>query len=210
MLIASNRRAHHLIFGAVLLLCAPGTFANPVADYFKNVDTLQARFTQVLFDAAEIPTEQSKGTITVQHPDRFHLEYTEPYHQIYVADGQRLWAYDEDLEQVTVKKQAGMLANSPAMLLSNPQGLTDNYTVTKLAGAGPDRFELTPKRADSHFERLVLSFADGKLRYMELHDSFGQMTRLEFDQVKKNPLVDSALFRFKPPPNVDIITDDNL
>ncbi|UCE89506.1 MAG: outer membrane lipoprotein chaperone LolA [Pseudomonadota bacterium] len=210
MSVALRTRAHHSFVGAVLLLCAQGSFANPVADYFKNVDTLQARFTQVLFDAAEIPTEQSKGTITVQRPDRFHLEYTEPYHQIYVADGQRLWAYDEDLEQVTVKKQAGTLANSPAMLLSNPQGLTDNYTVTKLEGAGPDRFELTPKRADSNFERLLLSFADGRLRYMELHDSFGQMTRLEFEQMKKNPLVDPELFRFKPPAGVDIITEDNL
>lgn len=203
------RNVVRYLAGAALLAAAQAAFANPVADYFKNVDTLQATFTQVLFDAAAIPTEQSKGTLTIQRPDRFHLEYVEPYHQIYVADGTRLWAYDEDLEQVTVRKQAGTLANSPAMLLSNPQGLNENFTITRLEGAGPDRFELKPKATDAHFERLLLVFADGKLRYMELHDSFGQMTRLEFDEVRKNPLVDPALFRFKPPAGVDIITDEN-
>jgi len=97
---------------------------------FHGLDSFTAEFTQTLFDANQEKQEEVKGILRVQRPDRFNLEYTEPYYQLYVADGKHLYFYDQDLEQVTIKPQQAMLDNSPAMILSNPERLDVLYTVT--------------------------------------------------------------------------------
>lgn len=196
---------------ACLLLMSTQVYANPIEKYFSNVKTLRASFVQTLFDQNKKVKEQSHGIITVQRPDKFHLEYVKPYRLLYVADGKRLWTYDEDLEQVTVKRQAGLLNSSPAMILSNPQMLTDAYTIKLLVDKdGLEQFELIPKNTESNFEKIILGFADKKLKIMWLLDSFGQTTTLEFKDLQRNPIINRKLFQFKPPKGVDVITDSGL
>ena len=175
---------------------------------FHGLDSFTAEFTQTLFDANQEKQEEVKGILRVQRPDRFNLEYTEPYYQLYVADGKHLYFYDKDLEQVTIKPQRSMLDNSPAMILSNPERLDTLYTVTP---QGEDEglfwYELVPKQAGSHFARIELGFDRQNLRIMELQDSFGQTTRLELHDFRRNPDLDPELFRFTPPEGVDVIRD---
>lgn len=193
---------------AFLLLCLalPVVAATPLQQRFAGVDSFSTEFTQQLFDADGKELETSQGVLRVQRPDRFNLEYREPYYQLYVADGNKLYFYDKDLEQVTVTAQQDMLDKSPAMVLSNPARLPDIYYVNPQGEKdGLAWYTLTPRHEGSSFDVIRLAFAGNELRIMELQDSFGQTTRLTFRNFRKNPDLDPALFRFTPPPGIDVI-----
>ena len=173
---------------------------------FAGLDSFSAEFTQELFDADQVMQEESNGVLRVQRPNRFNLEYRQPYYQLYIADGKEIYFYDKDLEQVTVKSQEGMLENTPAMLLSNPAKLEQLYNV-KPRGEEEGLFwyELIPKQSGGNFDRINLAFKSNELRIMELQDSFSQTTRLKFRNIQHNPDLNPKLFRFTPPKGVDVI-----
>ena len=180
--------------------------ASELTQYLNNLKTFQASFTQSVFSPNNKEKQKSSGLIAVKSPDKFYLEYKEPYRLIYVADGKKLWSYDEDLEQVIVKPQGDLLINSPAMLLGNPKDLTRSYKIEK-AGIteGWLWFELTPKSENNNFETVSLAFSEGELKAMEMNDNFGQVTRLKFSQIIKNPKLPKNRFKFTPPKGVDVI-----
>lgn len=195
-----------ILLGCLLLFSAGLVQAKSLEAYFKGVTGLRAGFTQKLFNPRQELEETTHGLIVVQSPDKFRLEYTTPYKQIYVADGKNLWTYDEDLEQATVKPQDNVLSNTPAMVLSNPDKLTTSYVVKPLGSKdGLEWFALTPKDKDTNFELLRLGFAKDRLHTMELIDSFGQTTQLVFSDLQRNPDLAKDAFRFSPPPGVDVI-----
>ena len=180
--------------------------ASELTSYLNNLHTFKANFIQSVFTANNQVKQKSNGVIIVSSPDKFYLEYNEPYKLIYVADGKKLWSYDEDLEQVVVKEQGNVLINTPAMLLGNPKDLTKSYNIEK-AGVveGFLWFELTPKQENNNFETVGLAFKDSKLVAMEMKDNFGQTTRLLFESVIKNSTLTKNQFKFVPPKGVDVI-----
>ncbi|MDH5601657.1 MAG: outer membrane lipoprotein chaperone LolA [Gammaproteobacteria bacterium] len=181
-------------------------YASELTNYLSNLHTFQAQFTQTVFTANNNEKQKSNGYIAVKSPDKFYLEYSEPYKLIYVADGKKLWSYDADLEQVVVKNQQGLLIDTPAMLLGNPGDLTRSYKIEKTGMSdGWLWFELIPKKENSNFAKVSLAFAETKLIAMEMQDNFGQTTRLEFNNVVKNPVLASNQFIFTPPDGVDVI-----
>lgn len=195
-----------LFFICTFVLTSMQLHASELTDYLNNLYTFQANFTQSVFAANNQEKQKSKGLIVVKSPDNFYLEYNEPYKLIYVADGKKLWSYDEDLEQVVVKEQGNLLINTPAMLLGNPKDLTESYRIEKTGVvAGWLWFELTPKRDNSNFETVGLAFDDAELIAMEMRDNFGQTTRLEFNNVIKNPTLAKNRFIFVSPEGVDVI-----
>jgi outer membrane lipoprotein carrier protein len=136
----------------------------------------------------------------------FHLQYQNPYEQLYVADGNNLWMYDRDLEQVTVKPQADALGSTPVLLLSTAEPLATNFEVRELGEhEGFYWLELNPKDPDSNFDFVKLAMDGETLRAMEMVDGFGQTTRLYFDPMVRNPTLDGDVFSFTPPPGVDVI-----
>ena len=180
--------------------------ASELTDYLNNLHTFKAGFTQSVYSPSNKAKQKSSGLIIVKSPDKFYLEYNEPYKLIYVADGKKLWSYDEDLEQVVVKEQGNLLINTPAMLLGNPKDLTQSYHIEK-AGTSDDWlwFELTPKNENNNFEMVSLAFAEGILKAMEMRDNFSQVTRLVFNDIVKNPKLNKNHFKFIPPKGVDVI-----
>jgi outer membrane lipoprotein carrier protein len=195
-----------LLLAIVSCLLAFNVQAQSLETRFAGLDSFSAEFTQKLFDADQVMQEETSGVLRVQRPNRFNLEYRQPYYQLYIADGKELYFYDKDLEQVTVKSQEGMLENTPAMLLSNPAKLDQLYHV-KPQGEEDGLFwyELTPKQQGGSFERINLAFKSNELRIMELLDSFNQTTRLMFKNIQRNPDLNPKLFRFTPPKGVDVI-----
>lgn len=194
-----------MLFSAFMFISMQ-TFASELTDYLANLRTFKAQFTQAVYTANNDEKQKSQGYIAVKSPDNFYLEYNKPYNLVYVADGKKLWSYDADLEQVVVKKQEGLLIDTPAMLLGNPKDLTRSYKIERAGlSEGWLWFELTPKKDNSNFEKVSLAFADSKLIAMEMQDNFGQTTRLEFNNVIKNPILASNQFRFTPPKGVDVI-----
>ena len=194
------------LFATFSLLIAFNVQAQTLQTRFSGLDSFSAEFSQKLFDADQVMQEETSGMLRVQRPNRFNLEYRQPYYQLYVADGKQLHFYDKDLEQVTVKSQQGMLENTPAMLLSNPAKLDQIYHVTPQGEEGGlFWYELVPKQEGGTFERISLAFKGNQLRIMELQDSFNQTTRLMFKNIQRNPDLDPKLFQFTPPKGVDVI-----
>lgn len=195
-----------LLFICIFALTSGQLYASELTAYLNKLHTLKATFSQTVFSDNNTVKQKSKGLIVVKSPNKFYLEYNEPYKLIYVADGKKLWSYDEDLEQVVVKEQGNILINTPAMLLGNPKDLTKSYSIEDIGkNQGWSWFELTPKKQSNNFESVSLAFANNKLKAMEMRDNFGQTTRLEFERVIKNPSLAKNRFKFTPPKGVDVI-----
>lgn len=197
-----------LIFGIFLnILPVSSLMAGPLDPYFAKLRTFSGLFSQTVVQGGAA-AQKNEGVLYIKSPDKFRLEYTAPYVQIYVADGTKLWQYDEDLEQVIVKPQGEVLANSPVIVLSNTKNLQKNYHVEPQGSwDGQKWFLLRPKSADTNFEQVRLGFKGKKLSTMELKDSFGQFSRLSFREVKNNVPLAEKLFTFRPPEGVDVIKE---
>lgn len=174
--------------------------------FLSQLSTMEAQFVQTLINPRGELIEESRGTLWLARPGKFRLHYTNPYEQLYVADGNRMWMYDRDLEQVTVKEQADALGSTPALLLSSSEPLENNFTLKELgAHEGFQWLELKPKAADSNFDYVRLAIEGEVLRAMEMVDGFGQTTRLYFETLVRNQKIADDKFRFQPPPGVDVI-----
>lgn len=176
--------------------------------FYKYIRTLQAQFDQDLIDGKGKVLQKAKGTFYLSRPDRFRWDYDAPQEQHIIADGKKLWVYDVDLEQVTVKAMDDALGTTPAQLLSSKTPLTKNFTVREIADRdGLQWVELLPRIKDTTFEKMQLGFSGTDLNAMELIDGMGQTTRLRFSKVVRNPGIGPSLFQFVPPKGVDVIGD---
>ena len=179
-----------------------------VESYLQGLDGLQAQFKQVLTDRNGHAVDEASGTLAISRPDRFRWDYREPHQQVIVADGARIWIYDSDLEQVTVRKLDETLSATPAMLLSGRSNLADNFNVTQATQEGPVQWvRMEPRRDDTDFKWVRLGFEGAVLKYMQLADKLGQTTNLEFSKVERNPPLDPSRFTFTVPPGADVIGD---
>lgn len=178
-----------------------------VEAYLGSLETLSAEFVQVVRDRDGQVTERATGTFSLSRPDRFRWDYREPYVQTIVADGRKLWLYDSDLEQVTVRALEAGLGATPATLLSGSGKVGDSFTAGPVEREGGLTWcRLQPKSATSDFERVSLAFdGSGELAAMELVDKLGQGTEIEFGKLRRNPALDDKLFRFVPPKGADVI-----
>lgn len=148
----------------------------------------------------------SSGTFSFARPGKFIWSYEKPYEQVLQADGDKLYVYDKDLNQVTVRTLGGALGASPAAILFGSNDLQKNFTLRD-AGVkeGIDWLELTPKAKDTQFQRVGIGFRDGNLEAMELHDVFGNVTLLTFSNIEKNPSLPANQFKFVVPKGADVI-----
>lgn len=148
----------------------------------------------------------SSGTFMFARPGKFIWSYEKPYAQVLQADGDKLYVYDKDLNQVTVRTLGGALGASPAAILFGSNDLDKNFTLRD-AGVkgGIDWLELTPKAKDTQFESVGIGFKDGNLQAMELHDVFGNVTLLTFSNIQKNPPIKADTFKFDVPKGADVI-----
>src|ERR1700761_2389873 len=151
-------------------------------------------------------TGTSSGTFTFARPGKFIWQYEKPYAQLLQADGDKLYVYDKDLNQVTVRSLGGALGASPAAILFGSNDLDKNFTLRD-AGvkAGIDWLELIPKAKDTQFQSVGIGFRDGNLQAMELHDVFGNVTLLTFSNIEKNPSLPANQFKFVVPKGADVI-----
>jgi outer membrane lipoprotein carrier protein len=159
-------------------------------------------------DAAQIMPKNatSSGTFVFARPGKFIWSYEKPYQQVLQADGDKLYVYDKDLNQVTVRTLGGALGASPAAILFGSNDLDKNFTLRD-AGVkgGIDWLELIPKAKDTQFQSVGIGFKDGNLQAMELHDVFGNVTLLTFSNMQKNPPLPADAFKFTVPKGADVI-----
>lgn len=194
-----------------LSLMAAESGIEELNEFVQTVETFQADFTQTVFSPNGEVMEEAQGTFALDRPGRFRWDYQDPYPQHIVADGQRIWFYDVDLEQVTVNSQLEALADTPATLLSGEKKPEDKYLLTNIpSDDGMLWVELVPKDEGSSFQTIVLAFDKIGLRQMIMKDSFDQKTRLVFNKVIENPKLADDLFVFTPPEGVDVVGESGL
>jgi outer membrane lipoprotein carrier protein len=179
-----------------------------VQRYFQELHSLRAAFKQQVFDAQSRQLETSSGRMVMQKPGRFRWDYTQPTEQVIVADGKRLWVYDVELEQITVRALDQALSATPLALLSGAAPIEETFVVKdQVSRDGLEWFELQPKEEQAEFKRLRIAFKDRQLRVIELEDALNQRTQLTFTQLERNVAIDPVLFQFTPPPGVDVVGD---
>jgi outer membrane lipoprotein carrier protein len=197
------------LFLLCLLPAAASAAATDALKVFLNqTQTVKARFAQMVLDKNLKPLQQAQGVMQFSRPGKFRWDYVKPYEQTIVGDGERLWIYDKDLNQVTVRKLDRALGASPAALLAGSNDLERDYTLTNRGvEKGLDWLEAVPKSRDSVFERVRMGFGKSGLEAMELRDQFGQITVITFADVERNPRLAADVFRFTLPKGVDVISE---
>lgn len=176
--------------------------------FVRETQSARAAFSQVVLDRAGQTRQQASGTMVFSRPGKFRWTYEKPYEQLIVGDGVKLWVYDKELEQVTVKQLGEALGSSPAALLAGNNEI-EKFFVLSDAGSrdGLDWLEAVPKSKDTTFEFIRMGFAGSTLRVMELKDGFGSRTVIRFDKLERNPRLGPEQFRFTPPKGADVIGD---
>ena len=202
------------ILSFMLVLLAAAFAGSAHADARASLDSftsdlrgLQGNFSQQVFDGSGRLRESSSGSVALSAPRLFRWEYESPYPQLIIADGSRVWVYDPDLEQVTVRPQGEEEQNSPLAALIDPAMLDRDFALAEGGSRdGMDWLEITPRQStDAGFQNAQLGFADGALVKMEVLDALGQRTTIEFSGWQKNPSFADDTFQFAPPPGVDVV-----
>ena len=174
--------------------------------YLRDTQTARADFEQRVYDRDKKLVQQSKGSFAFLRPGRFRWTYAQPYPQVIVGDGARVWIYDEDLNQVTVRAMARALGSTPAALLA---GAADVERAFELSDAGSrdglEWLEAKPREREAGFELIRLGMGAAGVQAMELVDQFGQTTVLRFSNIARNPTLDPSAFRFTPPKGADVL-----
>lgn len=183
-----------------------GTGPEHLKRFLDDLKTLQAKFEQTVLDETRTEAEHSRGLLSLWRPGRFRWDYTEPYKQLIVADGKKIWIYDSDLEQVSSRSQEDALHGTPAQLLSDSTPFETSFEVVDLGDRqGMAWVELIPRDPESQFISILLAFKGNELRRMEMADQFGQTTRFRFHDIRRNPPLADDLFVFEPPEGSDIL-----
>jgi len=209
----------HLRFVAAVAsaaLCTSAALAGGLETldaFVKNVKSGRATFNQTVTapakDGQAVRAKVSSGSFEFVRPNRFKFIYKKPFEQSIVADGQTLWLYDVDLAQVTARKQAAVLGSTPAALISaapDLKALQAEYTLSDLPAAdGQEWLQATPKSKEGSLQNVRVGFKGGMLATLEILDSFGQRSVLQFSSFEANAVIEPSSFQFKPPAGVDVV-----
>ncbi|HEY0858158.1 MAG TPA: outer membrane lipoprotein chaperone LolA [Albitalea sp.] len=186
-------------------LSARADAVGALKDFVNDVKTGHAAFTQTVTSPDGAKKKTSSGTFDFARPNRFRFAYTKPFEQLIVADGQKVWIHDADLNQVSSRKFSQALGSTPAALLAGGS-LEKDFTLAPLpARDGLEWAQATPKAQDSAFQSVRIGFKGRDLAAVEITDSFGQRSLLQFTQFAPNAPVSPELFKFTVPAGADLI-----
>ena len=173
--------------------------------FLAKTQTLEANFQQTLRTHEGEILQQTEGKFYLNRPGKFRWNYKTPYEQVIVSDGERIWIYDVDLQQVTVQTQNAGLPSSPMALLQDSAKLYQSFTVSPLDEKdGVYRLKLESKSKESDFTEIVVGVDAKGLRFMQLHDQFEQVTDIVFSEITTNTNLAKEIFEFIPPEGVDV------
>jgi outer membrane lipoprotein carrier protein len=174
-------------------------------EFSRDVKSARAAFTQVVTAPDGKKSKTSSGSFELARPDRFRFAYAKPYAQLIVSDGQKVWIHDTDLNQVTTRAADQALGATPAALLAG-SALEKDFELAALPDAdGLAWVQAKPKAADAPYRSIRIGFRGKALAAVDILDSFGQRSRLDFTDLVTNPAIAPERFRFTPPPGADVI-----
>jgi len=183
-----------------------GSADEELRQFVENVRTLNGRFVQTQTDEHGELVSSGAGMVAISRPGRFRWSYDQPYEQLMVCDGQKIWAYDPDLKQVTVRPAGETLAGTPAELLAQKAKLAENFTTKDLGEKDGLRVvSLEPKSEQSDFKSIELWLKAGVPQKLRFSDPLGGNTVVELRDLKVNGPIPDAQFTFTPPKGVEVV-----
>lgn len=202
----SLRRALLLLAGAGLLPAARAQDAvERLRAFVRDTKSGQSAFTQVVTSADGKRRRTGSGEFAFARPDRFRFVYRKPFEQTLVSDGQKVWMHDPDLNQVSSRKLGQALASTPAALLAGGSLEPAFALAAEPPAEGLDWVKATPQARDGAFQWMRVGFRGSELAVIEVLDSFGQRTRLEFARFEANAAIPAERFRFVVPAGADLV-----
>ena len=195
---------------SLMSLSSVTVFADDALSTFRQkldrVESMETRFEQVTVDQSGSVLQSIDGLLTVARPGKMRWETQPPYEQLVVSDGELVWIYDMDLEQVTIRQLEQKLQDTPALLLSGDTAeISDSYDVGMVRQKELLRFTLHPKDSSQLFESLEFDYRGDKLAGMRIFDAAGQITEIRFSDIHINEALDEQAFLFDVPEGVDVI-----
>ncbi|MBS0594031.1 MAG: outer membrane lipoprotein chaperone LolA [Proteobacteria bacterium] len=198
-----------MVLAASMLAAAAGSAradaVDTLRDFVRDVKSGRAEFTQTVSSPDGARRKVSSGSFEFQRPDRFRFAYARPYEQLIVGDGRKVWIYDADLNQVSVRALSQAIGATPAALLAGAALERDFVLQAQPAQDGLDWVQATPRVKDGAFQSMRIGFRGKELAQVEILDSFGQRSRLQFSRYEANPALPESAFRFVPPKGADVI-----
>lgn len=193
-----------LLLSLPALACATGT--ERLMEFFDKTSSMRAQFEQVVTDSRGQKMQEVSGTMQLLRPGKFRWDYNKPYQQEIVGDGERIWLFDPELNQVTVRNLSQAIGSSPAALLAGSKEVEKNFMLKNINGKDSlEWVSAKPKDEDSGFDEVKLGFGTAGLERMELQDSYGNLTTIRFLKLERNPKLNQQTFMFKPPAGADIV-----
>ena len=197
-------------FAAVSLIAAASFAAHAdsvdtLRDFVREVKTGRANFTQTVTSPDGVKKKNSSGSFEFSRPNRFRFNYAKPFEQVIVGDGQKVWIYDADLNQVSSRKMTQALGETPAALLAGGSMEKDFTLAAQPSKDGLDWVLATPKTKDGPFQSVRVGFKAKDLAAIEITDSFGQHSLLVFNQMTPNAAIPAESFKFVVPKGADVI-----
>jgi outer membrane lipoprotein carrier protein len=202
------RRALLLFALGSVALGAQAATLERLRAFVHDTQTARAHFTQSVTDKNGRLVQQTSGEFAIARPGKFRWSVDKPYQQLLVGDGERVWIYDPDLNQVVKKRNDQALGSTPAALLAGRDDVEQAFNWRDLPAAdGLDWLGATPKDKESAFSDIRLGFDATGLAALDILDNFGQRTRIRLSALERNPKLSPDLFRFTPPQGADVVGD---
>lgn len=195
-----------LLVGLLFSAHAQASALERLKDFVGRAHSLKADFVQSVYNSKMNQTQESDGEMMFSRPGKFRWRYEKPYAQLLVGDGKKLWTYDEDLNQVTVRTLDYALGSSPAALLAGDNEIEKGFDLSEGGSKeGLEWLDATPKGKEGTFQSIRMGFSGNLLAVMVLKDYFGQVTIIHFSKMEVNPEFSPDTFRFVPPKGADVI-----
>lgn len=201
----------HIILLVSLLVSslanADTTARQQLERFLDNTQSFSASFKQKLESEYGELLQQSAGKLSMQRPGKFRWDYTEPYPQNIISNGEKIWMYDSELEQVNVRPYE-QVQSSPVNLLDNREKLEVAFSIVAMPSQEQQNWvKLIPKQPDSDFKVMLVGLQNGKIKTMRFLDNFNQQTEISFDKLIINPVFKEDTFIFKVPQDADVMGD---
>ncbi len=202
-------RSYFLLLFCSLASTVEASAIGSLKTFIRDTRTVRSAFSQIVLDRNMQMVQKGGGAMQFERPGKFRWVYEKPYKQLIVGDGAKVWFYDQDLNQVTVRNLDAAIGSSPAALLAGNGDIENSFDLSEIGAEGDTEWlEAKPKARESTFEWVRLGFSrEGILKAMELHDNFGQTTVLTFSRLERNPRIAPELFKFSPPEGADVISE---
>lgn len=201
-----------LALGALAAAAHAGAIES-LENFVRNAKTGHADFTQVITapprNGQPGKTRSSTGSFDFERPNRFRFEYRKPFEQTIVADGRTVWLFDKDLNQVSQRKQAKVLANTPAAVIAaspDLESIKRDFELQPLPDQGGLQWvQATPRQKEGQLTSMKIGFRGDQLAALEIQDSFGQRSMLTFNDMQVNTPISPDTFHFTPPKGADVL-----